>query len=338
MEYLAAGDLGQRLKADTMPLATVAALFADICSAVHYAHTFEYQDGARRLRGVIHRDLKPQNICFDQRGRLVVVDFGLARLLEDPSSSRRISGSPPYMAPEQWSPERGIDDRTDIYALGVILFEMVTRRLPFTGATVEDLMHAHLFAAPPDAREQRPGLPKTVADAIHKALQKNKEERFASVEEFSHVVAAGLSNLPVESVAPIPSPNGMPGMPTTTFQAAEHRRRGDRLAERGEYDRAIAEYDEAVRLDPHEVLALINRGYCLYRKRLFAEAIADYERALAQDPTNAEAYNNRGMVWKDLGQFAKAIPEFEQALHFDPTHPLAPNNLRDALERMKKTT
>ncbi len=190
MEYLGGGDLAALIQHGPLDLPTVSAVFTDICSAIQYAHA--YHDDERAIRGVIHRDLKPENICFDETGRLVIVDFGIAKLREGGrTSSTAILGTPTYMAPEQWN-GKGIDHRTDIYALGVILYQMVTGQLPFDASSYEGLIAGHLFQNPPDPRSLRPELPAGVAEAILKALEKDKEARFESAEAFAQAVAAGF--------------------------------------------------------------------------------------------------------------------------------------------------
>ncbi len=151
-----------------------------------------YEFAGKKLRGVVHRDLKPENVCFDDTGRLVVVDFGIARILGDLSSTLGAAGTPAYMAPEQWNPAKGVDHRTDIYALAIILFQMITGDLPFTGGH-EELMAAHLLKTPPDPRDWRKDLPEGIATAIRRALEKEKEARFPNVEEFAQAVSAVLS-------------------------------------------------------------------------------------------------------------------------------------------------
>jgi serine/threonine-protein kinase len=196
MEYLGGGDLAHRLKSGPLEIAEAVNLMDKICQAIDYAHNYEYERDGRQQRGIIHRDLKPQNICFDTKGRPVVVDFGLARVLEDPSTSGGIKGTPMYMAPEQWSPSRGIDHRTDIYALGIILFEMVTGRLPFIGSSIEEYLSLHLNEPPPDPRLLRPDLPLGLARAILRALEKDKQARFESAQEFASTVKEVLTDIP----------------------------------------------------------------------------------------------------------------------------------------------
>jgi formylglycine-generating enzyme required for sulfatase activity len=210
MEYLGGGDLAQLLKQGPMDFATVTVLFEHMCAAVQYAHSFSYRDGAKTIHGIVHRDLKPENICFDEGGRLVVVDFGIARLLGDLSASIGMAGTPSHMAPEQWNPAKGIDHRTDVYALGVILFQMATGRLPFTASGFEGLQVAHLTERPPDPRQQRQDLPADVAAAILRALEKDKAARFGSVGEFAAAVIAGFAR---KSAPPPPQPHAAPAAP-----------------------------------------------------------------------------------------------------------------------------
>ena len=191
MEYLGGGDLAGLLRSRPMDLQIAGKLFNDISSALRCAHYHVYEVAGQKLRGVVHRDLKPENICFDDTGRLVVVDFGIARILGDLSSTLGAAGTPAYMAPEQWNPVKGVDYRTDIYALAIVLFQMITGELPFAGGA-EDLMAAHLLKTPPDPREWRADLPEGVATAIRRALEKEKEARFHSVEEFAETVASAL--------------------------------------------------------------------------------------------------------------------------------------------------
>lgn len=307
MEFLAGGDLSDRIRSGPLPVSTAVGFACDIGAALNAAHGFEYRDQGRVVRGVVHRDVKPQNICFDERGRLVVVDFGLARVLEDPSSTGGLAGTPQYMAPEQWRPDLTVDHRVDVYALGAVLYEMLTGAPPFTGGSLEEIRDAHLTAPPPDPRAAVPGIPAYVADAVRSAMAKDPQDRPATVGEFCQALRA---------------------VAASARDAAGHRLAGDALARRDQFDAAIREYDSALRLDPLDPLARINRGYCLYRKGDLRAAIAEYDVAIRVDPMNAEARNNRGMAWLDLGDLDRAEADFRRAIELDPHHPLAPNNLR----------
>ena len=313
MEYLGGGDLEAHLRPGGMPLDRVAALADALCLATQHAHRHEYQVAPMKTRlGIVHRDLKPKNICFDDTGRLVVVDFGLARLQEDSFTFGGVVGTPPYMAPEQWSPTMGIDHRTDIYALGVVLFEMCTGNRPFEEREPEKLMAAHMSTTPADPRRIRPDLPSKVAHAILRALEKQKDERFESSEQLRLALAEGFGG-------------------TREARASMHRRRGDTFARTGKYRDAVAEYDQAISMNPTEVDAFVNRGFCWHRQGLNQQALADLTYALHIDPMHSEAFNTRGMALKELGRYDEAIDDFENTLALDPDHPLASNNILDTL-------
>ncbi len=135
---------------------------------------------AHRL-GVVHRDLKPQNIMIDGEGNARIMDFGIARSIraEGVTGTGVMIGTPEYMSPEQVD-GRAADPRADIYALGVILFEMLSGRLPFEGDTPLSVAVKHKTEAPPDPRALNPGIPAGLAGAILKCLEKDRERRYGS--------------------------------------------------------------------------------------------------------------------------------------------------------------
>jgi len=206
MEYLGGGILAERIKQGPLAMADARAFFGQICSAVQYAHSAVFTDQGNTVHGIVHRDLKPENVCFDETERLVVVDFGIARMLSESTASTIAAGTPAYMAPEQHGSGK-VDQRTDIYALGVMLFEMVTGRLPFEGS-YEQVLLGHLREQPPDPRSFCKDLPSAVAEAIGKALEKDKERRFQRVEDFGQAVEAGSRSAGVSPIVERPVVHG----------------------------------------------------------------------------------------------------------------------------------
>ena len=165
-------SLGQRLRREPRPpLRFVERVLVDVADALAYAHA----------RGVVHRDIKPDNILLDAQGRPLVTDFGIARALE---ADQRLTvtgiavGTPAYMSPEQAVGEREVDGRSDIYSLGVVAYQMLTGRLPFTAGNSLALLMKHVADQPRAIAELRPDVPKALRDAVERALAKLPEDRW----------------------------------------------------------------------------------------------------------------------------------------------------------------
>ncbi|GAB4417054.1 MAG: hypothetical protein Kow00106_12820 [Anaerolineae bacterium] len=177
MRLVEGESLYYRLKRGPLPLKTAARYLSQIAEALDYAHA----------EGVIHRDLKPNNILIDQWDNLYLMDFGLAKIMAATQSLTQtgvVLGTPAYMAPEVWRGEP-VDARTDVYALGVILYEMVVGRTPFESDTPFTLMYKHINDPPPAPRETKPDLPVEVEQVILKALAKDKDARYQSAGDLA---------------------------------------------------------------------------------------------------------------------------------------------------------
>ena len=160
----------------------------EVASALQFAHD----------RGVVHRDVKPENILLTRDGSAVLADFGLARVLEDVPSQRLTIdgvtvGTVLYMSPEQSAGER-IDGRTDLYALACVLYEMLAGDPPFQGRSAQNVAARHRNDARPDVRHVRDSVPGSVADAILKAMARHASDRYARVADFSHALEAAVSS------------------------------------------------------------------------------------------------------------------------------------------------
>ncbi|MEA2697248.1 MAG: eukaryotic-like serine/threonine-protein kinase, partial [Myxococcales bacterium] len=157
--------------------------------------------GAAHEKGIIHRDIKPENVFLsvaaDRPQELVVrvLDFGIAKLLSgDPVDGARtipgmLVGTPDYMAPEQCGGTEPVDQRADIYALGCVLFRMVSGRLPFIASNFRDVMAAHMFRMPPPLGPVDPPTPRWLNDLVGRMLAKEPSERPASMDEVAHSLA-----------------------------------------------------------------------------------------------------------------------------------------------------
>ena len=150
-------------------------IIKQVCSALIAAHN----------KGIIHRDLKPQNIMIDKSGKAYVLDFGIARSLHldgEASEDGIVLGTPDFMSPEQIKGEKAAVT-TDIYSLGVILYEMVTGKLPFTGKDFKELLFKHLNEIPESPSKLNPQLPLNLERIVLKCMEKKKKNRYQSVKE-----------------------------------------------------------------------------------------------------------------------------------------------------------
>ncbi len=188
MEFIDGGPLKTRLEEYAgqgrhMPLAEAIHIIQDVGSALSYAHK----------RGMIHRDIKPANVMLDSTGRVILTDFGIAKLLSGAkyTASGAMMGTPSYMAPEQGLGQPG-DARADIYSLGVMFYQLVTGRLPFEADTPLGVLLKHVNEPLPLPRAIYPDLPQSVENIILKAMAKDPAERYQSVDD----MLAHLRNLP----------------------------------------------------------------------------------------------------------------------------------------------
>ncbi len=194
MELLDGQSLGARLSAAGRLSLRAALEIADqTASAV----------GAAHAKGIIHRDLKPDNLflipdpLWPGRERLKVLDFGIAKLAQRPASAAdvrtrtgAILGTPRYMSPEQCRDSREVDHRTDIYSLGVILYEMLAGAPPFVSGSWGEMAHMHIGVTPPDLRALVPELPQSIERAVSRALEKDPDARFQSMADLRQALDA----------------------------------------------------------------------------------------------------------------------------------------------------
>ena len=174
MRYLAGGSMAQLIRRGLPPLEGLVKPLSQIGQAMDHAHQ----------QGVIHRDLKPGNILLDERGNAYLTDFGIARVLNSNLTGSAIIGTPAYMSPEQAN-GLPLDARSDIYALGIVLFELITGREPFEAETPVALLLKHINEPMPSVKLYRAGIPSAVEQVIYKATAKSPNHRFASASELA---------------------------------------------------------------------------------------------------------------------------------------------------------
>jgi serine/threonine protein kinase len=214
MPYVAGGTLREVLqKRGTLPLKDTLPIIDQIAAGLDSAHA----------QGIVHRDLKPGNILLHADGRVLIADFGLAKVLketaEQDSSGRfaltsvgTIVGTPEYLSPEQGTGQ-GIDQRSDIYSLGIMLFQMLAGRVPFTGVSPVAVAIKHTLEEPPSLTQMNPSIPTNVEAVVMKALAKKPEERYSSAGELARALRAAASEHPQEPATDVQKPAPAPADP-----------------------------------------------------------------------------------------------------------------------------
>ncbi len=185
MEYVGGGSLEDRMKTGRLSLSESVSIIVQVLNALSYMHT----------NGIIHRDIKPSNIMFAD-SLVKVSDFGIAKPLEEKGFTKTgtLVGTVWYMALEIIKGEKP-SPASDLYAVGVILYQLLTGRSPFFGKTDFEIMKSHLENEPPPPEKLNPSIPAGIGEVISKALAKDPKQRFSSAEEFKGALISWFSSM-----------------------------------------------------------------------------------------------------------------------------------------------
>jgi serine/threonine protein kinase len=201
MEFVAGGTLKEKLEAlarqgEQLSLAQAIRIVLEIADALSYAHG----------RGMIHRDIKPANIMLAEDGRAVLTDFGIAKMLSGPSytATGAMIGTPAYMSPEQGLGQPG-DERSDLYSLGVLFFQMATGRLPFDADTPLAVVLKHVNEPVPTPNLLNPQLPQAIQNTITKSMAKNPDERFQTAHEMAQAIRGAVRSDDISLATALPA-------------------------------------------------------------------------------------------------------------------------------------
>jgi len=183
MRYMAGGSLADWIKKETLSLDDTALIIERLAGGLDYAHR----------KNIIHRDIKPDNVLFDVNNHPYLTDFGIAKLTESSISvtGGDPMGSPAYVSPEQ-AQGREVDSRSDVYGIGVMIFEMLTGQKPYHADTAVSAAVSHITQPVPDILTVKPDIPEQVATVIKTAMAKEKEQRYATVVELSNALSRAV--------------------------------------------------------------------------------------------------------------------------------------------------
>ncbi|MDX1414957.1 MAG: serine/threonine-protein kinase [Candidatus Promineifilaceae bacterium] len=336
-------DLRYWIRNGALVLQSALQIALDVCNGLLYAQELQ--------PGLVHHDLKPENILITQEGLAKVTDFGLAQMVQsgviDPGNGpavevngrqtllrkRGFVGTPIYAAPEQWQ-GAPTDGRTDVYALGCILYEMFSGRPPFIPAfqpsnRTEEKQWLRAMRA---AHESAPvpalpaGVPDPVVRLIHACLAKSSVDR-PSVSQVSKWLSVSYFAEFGQLAPRRPAPG--------EFTAADYNNRGNTYDSMQMYAEAIDDYSKAVALDPDSALYYSNRGLTYHYLGRCKKALQDYKRAIKRDPRMAEAYLNRGLTFYAQKRYKKALASYSQAIRLDPRLILAYYSRGDTYYRLE---
>ncbi|MCA8923129.1 MAG: serine/threonine protein kinase, partial [Planctomycetes bacterium] len=181
LDLAAGGDLATRLKQGPLPPEDARRLALELADGLAEVHA----------HGLLHRDLKPSNVLLDEQGRPLLVDFGLARRIDGSSLTQTgaLLGTPSYMAPEQAEGSKRLDERTDVYGLGALLYHALTGEPPFRGSSTLAVLRAVLDEAPRPPHELNPAVPRDLSAACLGALAKQRMNRPRSAQAFAATLA-----------------------------------------------------------------------------------------------------------------------------------------------------
>jgi len=326
-------DLRSWLRHSTLSLQQALDFTIDICRGLIHAQ--------EKQPGLVHRDLKPENILIAQ-GRLAkVTDFGLVEIIcradleldairvaadgqQNIISLKKIAGTPSYMAPEQWRGE-SLDERTDIYALGCILYEMLTGECPFQvdfrpTACLERQRWLHAMQAQHENSPipaLPPSLPAAIGSLLQSCLAKACEERPSLTDLLLQLEVLYQQQFAI-------SPRAAPAI--GEFTAIDYNNRGLTYAELQQHDAALADYRQAIQLNPALAQIYYNRGNIYKTLQQYDAALSDYGQAIKLDPTLAQAYHNRGTIYENLQRYDEALADYGQAINLDSKYPDAYSN------------
>ncbi len=317
-------------------------LFRALCSAVGYAHH----------QGIVHRDLSPANILLTTDERIILTDFGIVRIIGGTvhTATGEVSGTPQYMSPEQSQGVSG-DERSDLYALGIMLYELLTGHVPYSGNTPVSVLLKHLTHPIPVLRDAHPELPELLEKIIARALAKDATARYQTADELwreLHKLHPGELEFPKElfATAPLPSKGMLPAMPLVSAQRLKNRKAPSSsqrlpilvtvlvafnvvalsyIAYRLSQNAPPSGGTQSRSSQPPEsnpLAAALKQGTSQFQAAEFRSAAQAFDAALEQAPASLPALLGRAESFLALNDIEKGRADILSAVKLAPSDPL----------------
>ncbi|MBL8767426.1 MAG: protein kinase [Planctomycetes bacterium] len=339
MQFVEGKSLDRAFKDRKFSPQDCARIVAASARALFYAHE----------NGIIHRDIKPANLILTYKDKPVITDFGLARPEKAATltESGALVGTPIYMSPEQVRGDRDhIDRRTDIYSLGVTLYEMLTGTIPFEATSTQEILRKIESEDPRPIRKIAPNVPKALATICHKALEKELDRRYQTAIEFALDLERFLAGEAIQArpmgfstrmlrrarrhkvitslIAASVVLGGLVVVQTMRSRTQQRENRLERyqtvlaegraLVESGNTGDALLKFTEAIALKPDDATFYVERGKAFFKLSRYEEAIRDFTQALSLDPNQARARVWRGTTMCQDGSPEERAQGFEEVL------------------------
>lgn len=336
MEYVPGEDLKSSIRRmGPLTAGKAVSIAKQMCKGLKEAHKL----------GVVHRDLKPQNIMIDRDGNARIMDFGIARSTKTQGMTKTgmMIGTPHYISPEQVT-GKDIDQRSDIYSLGIIIFEMVTGKVPFEGETPINIAFMHKTAKAPDPRKFNAQVPLDLSRMILKCMEKDKKKRYQSAEE----VLSDLRKIEKE----IPTTDRvLPKKDQITSRAIAAKRRLKKLLIPAAVIIALAIAGIIIQMDlprsevsrPSSAQAVSSEkenyfiaGREYWEDKNYSEAMNQFKKILELEPENLEALLSLASILKEQGKIDEAIPEYEKVIALNNLDHRAYDKLGEIFEQKQE--
>ncbi|MBV9616827.1 MAG: tetratricopeptide repeat protein [Ktedonobacteraceae bacterium] len=306
-EFAQNGSLRDRMEENEklLPLGEVLTILTQVGQGLQYVHE----------QNIVHRDLKPENILFNGQDEALIADFGIAVFLETTRTKFvNVIGSPLYMAPEQFV--GAASTRSDQYALACIAYELLTGQPPFMAKHAVTIGKMHQSKAPQPPSEINPAIPPYMEQAILRALEKDRENRYPDILSFVHALLKAPS--------------------TTRRRTSDYwLDEGNRQLNAFHYAEALSAFERAIHGDSDLVSAYEGKGSALYALGRFDEALIAYEEAIQRDPRYLPAYDGAGWALRRLGRYQEALATYDQLLALDASYAPAYSGKGRTLYRLK---